>query len=248
MNYRIYSCAVILAAAVTVHGDGLRKQNIAPDAKWLIHIDCDKLRQTEIGTYLIKKWVEPKVAEAAGEHQAGVSNILQRVSSLTAYGTDFATGRDSSGVLLINSDADTQKALEGLLVAQILADTNGPVKKLPNDTDALYSIANQILVSPQKGGSIVISKSETQIELAQQRLAGKAPTATAASFQPISSRPERVLLPWGCGGLDPANADPCPSKDPADGGRRAGGAGRTKGRCVRGYRAPREDGRSGEPD
>jgi hypothetical protein len=174
MKYNIFLSAVLVCAAPILRADALNPHQIAPDAKWLVHIDCESLRRTEIGEFLLKKWVEPKVAEAAGEHQDAASNILQRIRSISAYGADFATGRDASGVLVINSDTDTQKAIEGLLVATILANTNGPVKQLQNEGQSLYSIADQIFIAPQKGGSIVISKSEAQIDFARERLSGKA--------------------------------------------------------------------------
>jgi hypothetical protein len=107
--------------------------------------------------------------------------MLQQVHSVTAYGTDFKKGPDANGVLLVNCDTDTQKALEGLLVANLLANTNGPVKKLPGDEQTVYTFANQVFISPVKGGPIIISKSEELIDATRERLAGKGPSLSSSS-------------------------------------------------------------------
>ena len=177
MNYRLTFCALFLALGVTARADALNERQVDPDAKWLVHIDCDNLRQTQLGGFLYNRLLVPKVAEMSGELKLNLSNALERISSLTAYGTDFNTGPDASGVLLINCDSETQKVLEGLLVAQILADTNGMVQKLANDSHTVYSVADQVFISPQKGGPVVVSKSEERIDAARERLAGRSPTA-----------------------------------------------------------------------
>jgi hypothetical protein len=177
MKQRFIFCAVSLALAFSASADPLKKEHISPDAKWLVHLDCENLRQTQVGAFLWDKLLGPKLAEMAGELNFNVSNVVERIGSLTAYGSEFTKGADANGVLLINSDAETQKALEGLLVAQILADTNGPVKKLEGDT-TIYSVADQVFVSPFKGGPVVVSKSRTELDAARARLAGKAPAVS----------------------------------------------------------------------
>lgn len=174
MKHGIVLLSLLVAAAGTSSADALKKEYVSPDAKWLIHLDCDNLRKTAIGDFLITKVAGPLVADATGEFKFNITNVLQRISSLTAYGDDFAKGADANGVLLIHSDAETQKALVGVLVAQILANTNGPVKQLESQGEhAVYSFANQVFISPQEGGPIVVSKSEAQLEAARERLQGK---------------------------------------------------------------------------
>jgi hypothetical protein len=181
MNYKIISCALLLSAGMLARADALNKQHVSADAKWLVHVDCDYLRQTKVGEFLFNRFLAPKIAEVGASFKLDASNLVQRISSLTAYGTDFKKGPDANGVLLINSDAETQKALEGLLVAQMLADTNGPVQKISEaDAPALYSFGGQVFIAPQKGGPIVISKAEDQVETARELLAGKGQSLAAS--------------------------------------------------------------------
>ncbi|MFO1497678.1 MAG: hypothetical protein U1G07_04675 [Verrucomicrobiota bacterium] len=185
MKQTIYFCALALAA-MAARGEGLNEQNVSPEAKWLVHVDCDNLRQTQLGSYLFNKLLAPKAAELANnmpeDLKLNLTNLLTHISSLTAYGADFQMGPEATSVLLINSDADTQKALEGVLVAQILADTNGPVKKLAETTPAVYSVANQVYISPKKDGPIIVSKSPTQLELTRELLESRTTRTAAKNF------------------------------------------------------------------
>ena len=173
MHYKAFFCAFLLALNTTVHANSLKPEQVSPDAKWLLHVDLENLRKTKAGDFLLNGFVAQQIAQATNQLKFDFSNLFQKITSITAYGTDFKNGPQADGVLIINADSETQKALEGLLVAQILAVTNGPVKKVENDSVALYSIANEIFVSPDKGGVIVVSKSQDQIELARDIMAGK---------------------------------------------------------------------------
>jgi hypothetical protein len=192
MNYKVF-WPLLIVAALSARGDALRPQSLSPDAKWLIHIDLDHLRQSKLGEYLMANFVGPKLAQLDEQLQteapklAGVqeelhfslSNVVQHLNSLTAFGTDFKTGPDSSGVLLLNCDAKTQKALEGMLVGFMLANTNGPIRKLEGDGPSMYSFAGQVTIAPQAGGPIVISKSPDQIDAVRERLSAKGPAPGA---------------------------------------------------------------------
>src|SRR5689334_17511139 len=128
MNYKLF-WPLLVVAALPARGDALHPQSLAPDSKWLVHLDCDNLRQSKFGEYLITKFLvpklaqldeqlkaqSPKLADVQDELQFSLTNVLQHVNSITAFGTDFKTGPDTSGVLLINCDKQAQKALEGLL-------------------------------------------------------------------------------------------------------------------------------------
>jgi hypothetical protein len=173
MHYRTFICPFLLALTMAVHATALNQEQVSPDAKWLLHVDLENLRKTKAGDFLLNRFLAQQIAQVTNQLKFDVSNLFQKITSVTAYGTDFKKGPQADGVLLINADTETQKALEGVLVAQILADTNGPVKKLEHDSMALYSIANEIFVSPDKGGVVIVSKSQHQIEQARDLMAGK---------------------------------------------------------------------------
>jgi hypothetical protein len=71
--------------------------------------------------------------------------------------------------------------VEGFFAVQILQNTNGPIKKLQQDPFPVYSVANQVFVSPRVAGQIVVSKSREQLEGFRNLLAGKDKTARAGN-------------------------------------------------------------------
>lgn len=222
MKHKLAFSALLLALGAGAYADGLNREHISADAKWLLHLDCDNLRQTQVGGFLLNHLVAPKAEEIGNGLKFNVSNVLQRISSVTAYGVDFTKGPDAAGVLLINSDAETETALEGLLVAQILTKTNGPVKKLANDDQPLYCFGNEVFIAPQKGGPIVISKSRAQVEAAQELLAGKAPSLGANNkFSQWSVTPNSFFFLGVADALNVPNQLPAQAKvlQMADGGR-----------------------------
>jgi len=52
--------ALILSWAATAVAQPLQKEQVAADAKWLVHVDVDKLRSTTLGAYVIKHVLENK--------------------------------------------------------------------------------------------------------------------------------------------------------------------------------------------
>ncbi|MBI3415595.1 MAG: hypothetical protein HY043_09805 [Verrucomicrobia bacterium] len=179
MKHVIFLCAAMLACHSPVKAGPLIKEQIPADAKWLLHLDGDNLRGTKLGDYLFNQVLGKQLAGAGEQFHFDFSNVLQKVGSLTAYGTDFKKGPEANGVLLINSDGETRKALQGLLAAQLLADTNGPVKKMEQDSRTLYSIANEIFLTLEADRPVIVSKSRSEIDRVHEVLAGKGPSVAA---------------------------------------------------------------------
>ena len=176
MKHALLLCGAMLAWHTPAPAGSLKKEQIPADAKWLLHVDGDNLRGSKVGEYLFTKVLGGQIAGASEQFHFDFSNVLQKVSSVTAYGTDFKKGPEANGVLLINFDGETQKALQGLLAAQLLADTNGPVKKLEQESGTLYSIANEIFLTLEKDQPVLLSKSRSEIEKVHEVLAGKGPS------------------------------------------------------------------------
>jgi hypothetical protein len=183
MKLTYYIFASLLVFHPVVYGDALNKKHVAPDAKWLLHLDCENLRGTKVGEFLMDKFVTKAVADATSEMDFDASNVLQRVTSITAYGTDFKKGPEVNAVLLVHADAEIQKAVVGMLEAQLLANADGPVEKDEADGAKVYTFGKEVLISPEKGGTFILSKSRSQIDKARELLAEKRTSlATSKAF------------------------------------------------------------------
>src|ERR1041385_181173 len=115
-----------LAAALTTTclAAPLQKQEISADAKWVLHLDVDKLRSTPEGESLIREFTDPPLAKQRTtlKNEANFDLELTKARSITAYG-DFT---ESNNVILLKSDLDMEKLVDGLLVQM------GKVKNLPS--------------------------------------------------------------------------------------------------------------------
>ena len=97
------------------------------------------------------------LAKLKAEAKVDVELILRKLHSITAYGTDFETGRKANGVLLLNGDEEARQILEGFVAAQILQNPDGPIKQLQKDPFNLYSVHGEIFVSSGPAGQVLVS-------------------------------------------------------------------------------------------
>ncbi len=180
MKYVCSITGLMLALAATSPALPLQ-QGLAPhDAKWLVQLDVDALRDSKVGTILIKDKLAAQIAQLKTDMKIDVELILQKLHSITAFGTDFQMGPEANGVLVLSGGEELRTIAEGLLAAQILQNPDGPVKQLQREPYAVYSVHNQIFVSPGLAGHVVASKSRAQIESFRDALSGKAKTGGAS--------------------------------------------------------------------
>src|SRR5260221_1632522 len=156
------------------------QQGLAPnDAKWLVHVDVDALRDSKVGNILIKDKLAAQIAQLKTDMKIDVELILQKLHSITAFGTDFQMGPEANGVLVLSGGEELRTIAEGFLAAQILQNPGGPIKKLQEEPFAIYSAHDQIFISPGLAGHVVASKSRAQLESLRDSLSGKTKTGGA---------------------------------------------------------------------
>ena len=181
---KYFSCGMAVLLTVTFTGRALPLQKglVPNDAKWLLHVDLDNLRDSKLGTVIFNEVLAGKLAELKEQFKVDGQLILQKMHSVTAFGTDFQTGAKANGVLLFSAEEETQKIVEGLLAAQMLQGPEGVLKKLQQEPFALYSVTDQIFIAPRLGGYVVVSKSREQIEAVRGSLTGKAKPGAGDPF------------------------------------------------------------------
>ena len=196
MKYHLY----LLAAAVAIvarplDAAPLPKKQIAADAKWLVHVDLQNLRKTKLGEFATKGVLENAIAPLKSQLGIDVNGLIERVGSITAYGTDFQKNPEASGVLLVQLDGEAQKIVEGLLAAQMLADTKETIKKSQLDGVISYSAENKLALAIHPNHLVVVGKSQKQVDKAAEVLAGKAQNLTASeSFSDFPAPPNAFFF------------------------------------------------------
>jgi hypothetical protein len=195
LNFMKYFAQPVLLMfiAATAVGSPLRKEQVAADAKWVVHIDVDKLRSTTVGGVL-KQLLDAKIAPMS--NQFGIDLDWNKVRSLTAYGTGYQAKPDFNGVVVINTDLDLQKALDGAI--EKMSQENGetpPVQKTQKGDVMTYSIHGELFASLQPGKPALLSKSRESLRKAEAVLSGSAANlASTKTFSEFPSSPKGFFL------------------------------------------------------
>jgi hypothetical protein len=186
---QILSFTSVLALAVLAAGaTPLDKTRISAEAKWMLHLDADRLKSTQIGEFILSQILEPKSAKVKQDLQRELDFNLdwRKIRALTAYGSTYQKD-DPSGLLIIDSGLEFAPALE----TAIQRDRPGlRVEKLQSDPYPLYYLNQDAYVAVLKGGLLLISKSRPVIEYGQAVIAGHKPNLGAAdTLKPYPEAP-----------------------------------------------------------
>lgn len=210
MKHRLFLLAI--CAVCTIHSAvaaTLPKNQVAADAKWLLHLDLQNLRRTQVGEFLTKNLLEKASGELKDKIGIDVGALVQKISHVTAYGTEFAKNPEKNGVLMVQMDAEAQKILEGVLAAQLLADSKGAVTKEQQGASALYSVHNEIFLSLEPNHLAILGKSANQIDKAKSVLAGKSPSLkNSDAFSDFPPAPDAFFFLAVAEGFNDAAAVP----------------------------------------
>jgi hypothetical protein len=132
MKYFVQILLVLSSLTSAVAGS-LSQQQVAADAKWLLHFDLAQFRSTKVGDYITREILQKKLSKTLADlkkqfkFEIDPDKILEKVTSITAYGTQYKSPEDSA-VLLIRADPDLEKISLGMLAGLSLAGTNAPAQ------------------------------------------------------------------------------------------------------------------------
>ena len=163
------------------------REEISADAKWLIQLDAAQFRATKVGGFITTEMLErnqPAVQKLNTKFKLNidVNKIVEGISSITLYGTDYDSPQDHA-VLLIRASPDFEKIAVGFLAGMALAGTNAPVRVTQTQQGALafYDIQDAAYSAILPGRVIAIGRSREVTEQAAKVLDGKAPCLASAT-------------------------------------------------------------------
>ena len=100
------ACALI-AATLTAFSAPLQRADVAADPTWVLHVDCDSLRPTAIGQFLLAEMEKPEAQAKFAAFQTIFSfDPRKQLHGLTLYSTGKAP---EDGVLLVYADFDPER-------------------------------------------------------------------------------------------------------------------------------------------
>lgn len=179
MRTTLLTLTTALLWAGTAWAGPLTRPDVAGTAKWVLHLDTERLRPTRVGEAIAQQ-VDAKMAKPTADLKffLGLEFDWRRITALTAYGTSFKAQSGDKGVLLVYSDMDVETALETTVAK--LASTgqadSGPVRRLEAAPNALYRINDELYVACRVGRPTILSKSRKLIDEARATLAGSTPS------------------------------------------------------------------------
>jgi hypothetical protein len=179
----------LIAGSLAAFGGPLDKARIASDAKWIVHVDCEALRNSAFGDYVMTEFVKPQLENNDQLKHANLSMNISNIMSITAYGPAFDKGPE--GVLIVTTTADPKKDLDtvaGMFLAS--AGTNAPFMMVEKDPLPLYTFSKAVYFAPA-GHTLFVAKSREQILRAHEVLEGKSESlAKSSGFKDLREPPK----------------------------------------------------------
>jgi hypothetical protein len=163
---------------------------VSADARWLIHLDFNSLRQSEIGRELLAMAANIPPANADAPLSIDFQKVLATVGKVTAYGANFDHNPELvDGTLVVEGTADLRKIAEGYIAQAMLStpDQITEVKGLPFEA---YSMGGDVFVGFPKEQIILVSKVKSQLARGHELYRGN-----GASMAKAKSSPLRELVP-----------------------------------------------------
>jgi len=153
----------LLLSATVAFASPLERKEISSDAKWLLHLDIAALRQTSMGKYIFSEVLDKKLNDAKKAFPL-IGVLVENVQSITAFGNE-TSAHERNGVLLIKTDAESEKKLETLVQAGMSGVTPGfSAEKLDVKGADIYKINKEIYVQALHDGHLLVSKSRPSLD------------------------------------------------------------------------------------
>ena len=103
--WKIALCAAgVCASGFTAHAAPLQRADVMADPAWVLHLDCDGLRPTTVGQYILSEMDKPEaMAKLAAFQSIFNFDLRNQLHGVTLYGSSSVP---EDGVLMVYADFD----------------------------------------------------------------------------------------------------------------------------------------------
>jgi len=96
--------ACVCASGLAARAAALQRSDVSADPAWLLHLDCDSLRPTAIGQYVLSEMDKPEAKAKLAAFQSIVNfDLRNQLHGITLYGSSQAP---ADAVLMVYADFD----------------------------------------------------------------------------------------------------------------------------------------------
>lgn len=188
MNFlRPALCACgLVAATVTASAAPLQRADVAAEPTWVLHLDCDALRPTPIGQYLLSEMEKPEAeANLAGLQSMFNFDPRKQLHGLTLYSTGKTP---EEGVLLVYGDFDADRLLTLAKQAADYQSTTHKQHAIHNWVDekkkARNGVKPRVYAAIQGSHILIFSQQEARVAQALDVLDRAAPSLASSGVFP----------------------------------------------------------------
>jgi hypothetical protein len=176
----------LIAATITAPSAPLQRSDVAAEPAWVLHVDCDALRPTSIGQFLLTEMEKPDAQAKFAVFQSIFSfDSRTQLHGLTLYSTG-KTPED--GVLLVYADFDPGRLLTLAKAAKDYHSTTYKQQTIHNWIDdkkkAKDDVKPRVYAAMQDGHIVVFAQQETRVEHALDVLNRAAPNLAGSGVFP----------------------------------------------------------------
>lgn len=170
----LLACVTLLAGNLIA--GGVTPESVSAEAKWLIHLNLDAFRSSNIGSILFENMIKPRIGENISGLRIKTDEVYEGVHAITAYGKSFNKDFNNIGVLLIRTEPRLRAIIEATLIQQeAAASEETQVKTIQTEPYMIYSVmGDQVFAAILPDEILVASKSLDQLADAVDVVEGRA--------------------------------------------------------------------------
>ena len=158
---------------------------VSADARWLVHVDLNQLRESDLGRELLALVEKHHPSKADSPVSLDFQKVLATIGRATAYGANFA--HDPAlidGTLVVEGTDDLRKIAEGY-IAQSMLSTPDQVTELKDLPFEAYSVGGDLFVGFPQEPIIIVSKLKPQLARAHELYRGSGTSMARAASSPL---------------------------------------------------------------
>lgn len=206
----LFLASCIAVAAFSTAAAPPKRSDLSDNPVWVLHIDCDALRQTYIGKFLLYQMDKPEMKSNMVAFQSVFSfDLRTQLHGLTVY-SDGSSPMD--GIVILYADFDPDhiiKLVKGAEAAEVTTNNQHVIyswierRKNPNDEAGSRNYA-----AIQKG-LMVTGKDKERVSAALAVIDGTAPNLSASkAFPELAATGSATIVQASARKLDFLGSDP----------------------------------------
>ncbi|HXJ57632.1 MAG TPA: hypothetical protein VNU68_13310 [Verrucomicrobiae bacterium] len=174
----------------------LVREHVAADAKWLIHLDLDAFRETQLGGLVFRQFLDEQINKVTQglKDQFEIDFDSKQIHGVTAYGLDFKQPEKMTGVVVIETDLDVVAGLDAILEKAGPDAHNAPFERLQQQPFPMYATKDGVVGGALAKGVFVLARKQEHLERARRVFTGQADSLSSAKSGPQTAAPAAGFL------------------------------------------------------